>query len=335
MAASALSSYLLPFAVLMLVSGTLGERWGPSRTIRGAYVVYGVAAAVAAVAPWFWLFQVSRGIQGGANAFTTPLLMAKLAAIAPRERLGRALGLFGSMQALGQTSAPLVGGLAAEVTWRWAFAGIAVTAAVLAACPLPRDDVTEPDGPPRLRDAWTRSILAPGVVALVGWACLSGLSFLVAFRLEDAFGLTSGLRGLVLTAFGIAGFLTARLVGGVADRFGAAHAAVAGLLSGAVLMAVLGATGSLAVATAAWALGGISGQLVLVSVNATVLAGGGRGRGGAISVVQALRFIGMAAAPAVFTIPYHHDAALGFLLPAALLVLVAPAAVRLRVPPAP
>ncbi|WP_228713941.1 MFS transporter [Prauserella endophytica] len=329
-AASALTSYLVPFAALMLVSGTLGERWGQARTIRLAYVVYAVAAVGSALAPWFWLFQVTRGVQGCANAFTLPLLMAKLAEGTPRERLGRALGLFGAMQAVGQTSAPLVGGLAAEASWRWAFAGIALVGAVLAACPLPPDQPRDTSRPTRLRDSWRRDVLLPGLVGLVGWACLSGVSFLVAFRLEDAFGLSSGPRGLVLTGFGVAGILTARVVGGVNDRYGPRPSTVTGLVAGALLLAAIGFVDSLAVAAACWAVAGFCGQLIMVGINSSVLSGGERGRGGAISVVQAMRFVGMAAAPAAFTAPYHHDAALGFGLPAALLLLVTPLTAVLR-----
>ncbi|MGH3951847.1 MAG: MFS transporter, partial [Pseudonocardiaceae bacterium] len=83
LAASSLTAYLLPFAAVMLVSGTLGERWGLARTIRLGYLVYVAAALLAAVVPWFWLFQATRGLQGMANAFTTPLLMAKLASATP------------------------------------------------------------------------------------------------------------------------------------------------------------------------------------------------------------------------------------------------------------
>ncbi|WP_367127148.1 hypothetical protein [Saccharothrix sp. HUAS TT1] len=37
-AAATLTGYLLPFALFMLVSGTLGERWGARRTVRVAAV---------------------------------------------------------------------------------------------------------------------------------------------------------------------------------------------------------------------------------------------------------------------------------------------------------
>ena len=47
----AYSLYLIPFAVLLLVSGTLGERWGRRRTVRGTYLLYGVTSVLAALAP--------------------------------------------------------------------------------------------------------------------------------------------------------------------------------------------------------------------------------------------------------------------------------------------
>jgi ACDE family multidrug resistance protein len=328
-AATSLTAYLLPFALVMLVSGTLGERWGPSRTIRFAYAGYLVVALAAAVAPWFWLFQVSRGLQGVANAFTTPLLLTKLAATTTKERLGRTLGTYGALQSIGQTSAPLIGGLAAEGSWRWAFAGIAALSAVLVLSPLP------PDGPApseraRLRDAWQPGVLSAGVVIFVASACMIGLTFLVAFRLDDLFRLSPGIRGLALTAFGVAGFVTARPAGAVSDRFGPRVAVRAGMLVGAIAVAVIGVSRSSPVLIAAWALAGVCGQLILVGINASVLTGGAGGRGGAISVVTALRFLGMAVAPAAFTGLYRHDPVLGFLVPAAILALTVPLAALSR-----
>lgn len=333
-AATSLTAYLLPFALVMLVSGTLGERWGPSRTIRCAYLGYLIVALAAALAPWFWLFQVSRGLQGVANAFTTPLLLTKLAATTPRERLGRTLGTYGALQSIGQTSAPLIGGLAAEGSWRWAFAGIAALSAVLTVSPMP-PDIPVPGEPARLRDAWRPGVLPAGVVIFIASACMIGLPFLVAFRLDELFRLGPGMRGLALTAFGVAGFVTARPAGVASDRFGPRAAVLTGLLTGALAVAAIGVSRSLPVLVGAWALAGVCGQLVLVGINASVLTGEAGGRGGAISVVTALRFLGMAVAPAAFTGLYRHDPALGFLVPAVIVALTVPLAVlsrRARVP---
>src|SRR4051812_1715641 len=189
-ASASLTAFLLPFALVMLVSGTLGERWGRSRTVVTAYLAYAVATVGCLLAPTWETFLVARAGQGVANAFTTPLLLAALAGAVEPSRLGRALGWFGSLQSAGQTSAPLVGGLAAEVDWRLAFAVLGVVALVLAAIGVPTEGNTAEARPrPTLRSAWRPDVVRAGVVAAIGFGCLGGLGFLVALRLQDAFAL--------------------------------------------------------------------------------------------------------------------------------------------------
>jgi hypothetical protein len=69
----------------------------------------------------------------------------------------------------------------------------------------------------------------------------------------------------------------------------------------------------------------VATQLLLVGINALVL-GSALGRGGAVSVVQSLRFGGGALSPVAFTPLYHADPVAGFLVPAALLAVAVPAA---------
>lgn len=326
-AAGTVTAYLAPFAIAMLFSGTLGARWGRLRTVRIAYVAYAAVSIAAALAPSLTLLLGARGLQGAANAFTTPLLLAVLAEITPRDRLGRALGMFGAMQAAGQTTAPLVGGLAAEASWRWAFVVLAAAAFVLAVIGLPAGIRDDPGGAaPRLRDALDTRVMRIGVVALLGWGALGGLNFLVAFRVEDDFGLTPAGRGALLTVFGLAGILTARRVGSVIDRIGARHTVMIGAVSGALLVVVIGTVDRLSVVTVAWFLCGIASQCVLVGVNAAILGGRGANRGGAVSVVQSFRFGGGAVVPIVLTPVYVADPVAAFVVPAALLAVLAPLA---------
>ncbi|WP_068166527.1 MFS transporter [Rhodococcus phenolicus] len=326
-AALTITAYLGPFALAMLVSGTLGARWGRVRTVRTAYAVYALAALASALAPTMTLLLGTRVLQGVANAFTTPLLLAALAVITPKDHLGRALGLFGAMQAAGQTIAPLVGGLAAEVGWRWAFVVLAAAAVVLAVVGLPGGLGGPPDtGPARLRDALRPRVLRIGLVALLGWGALGGLSFLLAFRAEDFFGLAPAQRGALLTGFGIAGILSARRVGTLVDRIGASVTVLIGSLAGAALVVVVGVAPTLWLVAIAWFAAGVASQCVLVGVNAAVLGGEGRNRGGAVSVVQAFRFGGGAAAPMTLTPLYAAAPLASFVLPALLLAIVAPVA---------
>lgn len=337
-AATTITAYLVPFAGLMLFSGTLGARWGPRRSVIGAYLVSIIGSVLCAAAPTFPLLLVGRGVQGMANAFTTPLLIATIAAATPRKRLGRSLGLFASMQAAGQTSAPLLGGLAAEASWRLAFVGVGVVAAALAVIGLPPSASTRPTEPARLRAAWRPEVLRGAMVALVGWGCLGGLTFLVAFRVDDGFGLSAGGRGLLLTGFGIVGMLTAGLVGRLIERTGARPAVLVGGLVGAVPVALIGVLAWLPAIAVLWALAGFFAQFIQVGLNALVLTGDGANPAGAVSVVQAFRFVGAALSPVALTPVYHLSAAAGFLLPAILLAVVTPAALfvrrsRLRDPP--
>jgi MFS family permease len=328
-ASATITAYLVPFAALMLFSGTLGARWGQRRSVLGAYVVSFAGSALCAVATEFPVLQAGRAIQGMANAFTTPLLLATIAATTPRARLSRTLGLFASLQAAGQTSGPLLGGLAAEASWRIAFAVVGVAAVVLAAIGLPRDAEQAAPKTVRLRSAWRPDVLRAAAVALVGWGCLGGLTFLVAYRTDDAFGLSSGARGLLLTAFGLVGMLTAAPVGRLIERTGGRRGALLGALAGAVPVALMGLVPSVVAIALLWALGGFCAQFISVGVNTLVLTSEDN-PAGAVSVVQAFRFIGAAAAPIVFTPVYHASTVAGFLLPAVLLAAVAPVALLAR-----
>ncbi|QDP09574.1 MFS transporter [Prescottella equi] len=324
-AASSLTAYLLPFALVMLVSGTLGARWGRMRTVRVAYGVYLAASLACFAAPTLELFLGARVLQGCANAFTTPLLLATLAAMTPQHKLGRALGAFGALQAAGQTSAPLIGGLAAEADWRLAFLAIALVAALLGAVGLPDAARTIPaDTGARLRDALRPDVLRVGVVALLGWGALGGLGFLLAFRAEDVFGMSPAARGLLLTGFGVAGILTARPGGTLIDRIGARRTVVLGAVAGATLVAVAGTVGYVAVAAIAWFVAGVASQFLLVGVNAAVLGAEGGNRGGAVSVVQSFRFSGAALAPLTLTPLYATHPSASFLVPALLLAILPP-----------
>jgi MFS family permease len=327
-AASSLTAYMLPFAVLLLFSGTLGERWGPLRTVRVAYLVYVVVSLLCLLPGPFWLFLAARGLQGAANAFTTPLLLAAVAQVTPRARLGKALGLFGALQAAGQTSAPLLGGVAADVSWQWAFVAVAGVATALAAIGLPAATTTA-HTTSSLRSTLRPSVLVIGAIALVGWGCSGGLSFLVSLRIEDGFATSASVRGLLLTAFGAAGLLTARLAGSGVDRIGARRALTVGTGGAAVLIALTGLVDSLTLLTVLWAAAGVVAQFLLVGANSAALASGGSGR---VGVVQAFRFTGAAAAPLLFTPLYHFGALTAFLVAGCLLVLTAFATFAVRPP---
>ena len=222
-ASLAVSWFMFPFAAAMLFSGTLAARWGEARVVRVGFAMYAASSLVGVFATALGPFLAGRALQGLSNAFTTPLLIALLTAMAPPGRRGRSMGIFASMQASGTAFAPVIGGAAAAVNYRIAFAAAAAVALALALL-MPTAHVVpaHPDLTGRQRWAALRN-------ARLAWACVigfclqftaTGVALLVPLVAHDRFGMDAALRGLVAAGFGVAGLLTGTLSGRLADRFG-------------------------------------------------------------------------------------------------------------------
>ena len=328
--AAAIPAYLVPFALLQLVSGTVGERLGRRRVVRTGYVLYALFSVGAAVATSIGAFLAFRALQGAANAFLTPLLLAGLAEVVDRERLGRSVGTFAAVQTAAIALSPLCGGLLGEIDWRLAFLLPAVVSLSLAFF-APADAVRAADASPaRLRAVMTRRVALLSAAAFAGYAGITGLAFLVALRAEDAFGLGSTGRGLLLAGFGVAGMLLGRAAGGLVDRFGRVPVSVAGALACALLVAALGSADSVWLAALLWFAAGAGSSLVWAGLNTLAIEAVPGNRAGATSVFSAFKFAGNAAAPVMWLPLYAVDARLAFLGAGVVAALVAGLAGPLR-----
>ena len=326
-AAWSLTAYMIPFAALMLFSGTLGERWGRARTIRVAYVGYAVASLVCAAAPSAGPFLTGRGLQGAANAFTSPLLVAAISDLVAPGALGRSLGRYGSLQAAGQAFAPLIGGAAAAFDYRWAFVASAATASLLAAMPPPdaaHDPGTRVAG--RWRALANRRLVISAGVAFWLYLGTSGLMLLVALHSGDRFGLGPDARGVVVAAFGTAGLLTGARLGRLADRHGVRAFGTVCLLAFGAAVAVAGVVPALWLLVVVVAGCGATSTASRVVVNTLAVRSTPANRGGATSMTLAWQFLGSALAPLVLLPVYHADPVWAFVaagataLPAAALL---------------
>ena len=127
------SAYMVPFVLLQLVSGTIADRFSRGGTVTGGCAAFAASAALAAVAPNIELFLAARVVQGAANAFVTPIIMATLGDVVPAPRLGRALGVFTTVNTAGLLLAPLLGGAFAETNWRLVYVLLTAVCTALAA----------------------------------------------------------------------------------------------------------------------------------------------------------------------------------------------------------
>ena len=311
--AAAIPAYIVPFAVLQLVSGTIGERLGRRRVVRTAYIVYAIVSVGAALAPSIGAFLGLRAAQGAANAFVTPRLLAGLAEITPARRLGQAVGTFAAVQTGAIAMAPLFGGIAGAIDWRLAFLGPAVVTAALTFFP-PPDAHRQAGAPPaRFRSVLTRRVGLLSASAFAAYAGITGLGFMVALRCSDEFGLGSTSRGLVLAGFGLAGMVSGRPAGRVVDRFGRVVTVLVASLVCAVLVAGLGLVSTVAGLAILWLAAGVGNNFVWAGLNTLAVEAVPSNRAGATSLVGALKFAGNAAAPVMWLPLYLHDPKLGFL----------------------
>ena len=293
------SLYLLPFAALLLVSGTLGERWGRRRTVRGTYLLYAAASIGCALAPNLTVFILARAMQGVANAFITPLLLAGLAETVPADRFGRQVGIYSSFQAFGGGLGPIIGGVAADTNWRYAFWGTMAVSLVLALAP-PQGEARRDAEAPSLRPLLTRRMVALGVAFLFAAAGPIGISVLVGVAARDVLDLSGTATGIVLFGGAMSALVLGPTWGRLLDSVGTRKL---GLIAAATATVLAGVP---SFATSGWALG-IMWIIASAAISAIIVVFQALGasimptnRGGALSFLLSFRFVGHAIGPILF-----------------------------------
>ena len=144
-----LDSYILVYAVLLLSFGRMGDIFGRKRFFITGIVVFTAASALCGVSGQIGdvfgvsgahALIVSRALQGFGGAMMMPQSLSIITQVFPPESRGSALGIWGSVVALGAITGPLIGGfIATNYAWEWVFlinvpigvAGVIASARVL------------------------------------------------------------------------------------------------------------------------------------------------------------------------------------------------------------
>lgn len=295
----AFSGYLLAMAALLLVSGTIGERFGRRRVTRATFIVYAAAAFAAAVAPTLGWFIALRVVMGAANAFITPLLIAGLSEVIPPNRLGRAIGIYAAFQAAGGAVAPFVSGVIAEVDWRWSFVIVGSVAALLAFRPAEGEPRPAADSPP-IRPLFQPHMIRLWIAAFTAAAGPIGLAVIIGVRLRDGLDMSSSGTGTVLLASGLVTMTASARWGSVIDRVGGRKASIVAVSAALAIATPLGLFDSPLLLIPAWILAAALIGFIPVNLQRLAAVAVPENRGGALSSVLAFRFIGHAVGPLVF-----------------------------------
>ena len=115
-------AYGLLLSALLLVGGSLGDRFGRRRVYAMGIVLFAAASAACGLAGSVRELVVARGLQGAGAALLVPGSLAIISASFPARERGRAIGTWSGFSAIATAFGPVLGGwLIENRSWRWAF----------------------------------------------------------------------------------------------------------------------------------------------------------------------------------------------------------------------
>lgn len=127
-----INGYTLTLAALILIGGSLGDRFGRVRIYRIGVIWFAMASLLCALAPNTTALVAFRLLQGIGGALLTPGSLAIIESSLRREDRGRGVGAWSGITGIASATGPLIGGLLVAISWRWVFViNIPVAVAVL------------------------------------------------------------------------------------------------------------------------------------------------------------------------------------------------------------
>ena len=214
----ALAAFSLPYALLQVFGGWIGDRYGPHKVLGILAIAWGIASIWTGLATGLLLLAAARLLLGLSEGAAFPTATRAMSSWLPGDRRGYGQGVVHSAARVGAAIAPLVtAGLIATVGWRAGFVAVGVLSALWSIAWLrrfrdrPQDDprvsktelgeldvqhADEAPGPTstlsRRKVPWRRLVARIAPVTLVdfcyGWMLWVYLTWLPSF-FKDEYGL--------------------------------------------------------------------------------------------------------------------------------------------------
>ncbi|MEB3981196.1 MFS transporter [Mycobacterium sp. 663a-19] len=116
------SAYLLGYAVVLLVAGRLGDRFGTKNLYLAGLAVFTAASLWCGLSGSAAMLIAARVVQGVGAGVLTPQTLSTITRIFPPERRGVAVSLWGATAGVATLVGPLAGGALVDgLGWQWIF----------------------------------------------------------------------------------------------------------------------------------------------------------------------------------------------------------------------
>ena len=153
-------SYALFLAALLLVGGSLGDRYGRRLIFTVGVALFALASAWCGLASNVFQLIVARGLQGIGGALLVPGSLALISASFATEERGRAIGTWSGFTAITSAAGPVLGGwLVQNFSWRAVFFINLPVAAVVIAITLAKVPESRNESESRRPLDWTGALL--------------------------------------------------------------------------------------------------------------------------------------------------------------------------------
>ena len=161
-------AYALFLAALLLVSGSLGDRYGRRRIYALGVSLFALASIWCGLAPDAGQLIIARGVQGVGAALLVPGSLAIISAWFEEEQRGKAIGTWSGFSAMTAAFGPVLGGwLVENVSWRAIFSIDIPLAVIVLAILFWRVPETRNEGEVGGLDWWGTGLATLGLGALV------------------------------------------------------------------------------------------------------------------------------------------------------------------------
>jgi EmrB/QacA subfamily drug resistance transporter len=170
------AGYTLPFALLLITGGRLGDILGRRRVFVVGVLTFVLCSALCACAPTLAVLLTARVVQGASAALIIPQTFGLIRAMFTGTEVAKALGTIGPVMALSALCGPVAGGVLTDANllglgWRPVFLiNVPLGLAVLAVAPL----ILEDRSPARPRLDVSGTLLASSGIGLLVFPLVEG-----------------------------------------------------------------------------------------------------------------------------------------------------------------